>query len=715
MRQDNDNTELDNLLNRSYSDIDIPDGLKPDNINIVSYEGEQYDDGDVPEFGKDYSANSDKPSKTHFRRIAEYVGGLTAVAAAVACVIFAGKGFTNNDRPYIQNEDNETAIEAPYEEGNDMAIESVCEEDNDITSNESKSNTASSYEEIYNLMKNAVELRNKDKEFSEEMAVAEDMVDGAVDTADDTSSGEVPAGEAVNGNSSSKQDYSDTNIQVDGVDEADIIKTDGEYIYYVDSVDDSYSNNCVRILKADSGKLEKVNNLEITCDNDELYISEMYLYNNKLVVIGTDNEYQTGSVDTIVWIYDVSNPYKAKEINKIKINGYYSDSRCRDGYLYMFTNYYPLYGVIDKEKTSSYIPCVDDEMLECSDIYISDKSSASSYIVITAINIPEGKKSDRCKITEKSAVLSGGGQLYVSTNSIYVLTTQYKTADDSFDEYTAITKFDYDKGKVDMKCTGRVKGFTDSQFSADEYKGYLRIVTTLRGDRRKDSNALYVLDGNLDVVGSIGNIAKGERVYSARFYGDYGYFVTYYQTDPLFTVDLSNPNEPEIVSEIKLPGFSDYLQGFGEDRLFGIGYDTIEVDTGAYVADVLKISMFNISDKENVTEENTLLLKDYNTSSACYGHKNLLINYEKNIIGFEARSWDEDGETVKYLVYEYVDNRFKQVGAIDYGKIMGVDEFNIYDLRGIYIGDYLYVISKCNGVASFELDGLKPVDKLGFH
>ena len=121
------------------------------------------------------------------------------------------------------------------------------------------------------------------------------------------------------------------------------------------------------------------------------------------------------------------------------------------------------------------------------------------------------------------------------------------------------------QGKLNGVAKTRVNGYLNDSFSIDEYNGYLRLVTTV--DR---TNAVYVLDEKLEETGKIENLAKDERIYSARFMGDIGYFVTYRETDPLFSVDLSDPANPKIIGELKIPGFSEYLHPYGDLSLIHI-------------------------------------------------------------------------------------------------------------------------------------------------
>ena len=236
----------------------------------------------------------------------------------------------------------------------------------------------------------------------------------------------------------------------------------------------------------------------------------------------------------------------------------------------------------------------------------------------------------------------------------------------------------------------------------DENGDYFRIVTTINRystvttqrdktepatdiaifpSQNETGNNLYVLDSQLKIVGKIEDMAKGERVYSVRFDGNIGYFVTFRQVDPLFAADLSNPKAPKILSELKIPGFSEYLHPYAKDRLFGLGKDADEKSGGVLG---MKLSMFDVADKTKVSEKHKIVLDSrFMWSEASYNHKAILVAPEKNLIAFPAGD--------KYLVFSYSESE----GFVKKAEIgLGSSEVYYYQgLRGLYIGEYLYVYS----------------------
>ena len=228
----------------------------------------------------------------------------------------------------------------------------------------------------------------------------------------------------------------------------------------------------------------------------------------------------------------------------------------------------------------------------------------------------------------------------------------------------------------------------------DEYDGYLRVVVT-----DGDTNSVYVLDQELKETGSIKGLAEDERVYSARFMGKTGYFVTFKETDPLFSVDLSDPKNPKIIGALKIPGFSDYLHPYGKNKLLGIG---MNVDEKTMSTDGVKLTMFDISDPENVKEEQTYVIENVYYTDVSYDYKAALVDAEKNLIGFAADS--EGGR--EYYTFSYDE---KQGFTCTMHEEINGNNMRI--TRGIYIEDMLYVIQG-NIIEAYSLKDFKKVDDI---
>ena len=487
-------------------------------------------------------------------------------------------------------------------------------------------------------------------------------------------------------------DYSNTNVRQEGVDEADVAKTDGRYLYVLEDDGDYVS------IVDTKTNMKKIS--EIKAPKDET-IEEFYLIekNKKVVMIcsnSSDDDYEDvedvtrssliskQTEGTQVVTYDVQDKKHPKKVGKVSQSGEYESSRISDGYLYLFSNYWVPENW-KKKHPETYIPYVDDSLMKVKDICLPEGTKGCMYEIVSSINL---KQPD--KIADSKAIFSEGGDAYVSNKNIYYYEEEW--TDNGKQEKTLLRKLSYKKGKLAVVAQKTFKGYLNDSFSIDEYDGYLRMVVT-----RGKTNAVYVLDQKLKLTGKITNLAKDERVYSARFLGDTGYFVTYKEMDPLFSVDLSNPKNPKILGRLKIPGFSNYLHFYGEDKLLGIGMD---VDKKGDVTDGVKLSMFDISDKKNVKEEHKYTLKDVYSTDVEWDYKAALIDMEKNIIGFPA-----GGENRQmYYLFSYTEEKGFQCNMKE--KIYGSDALST---RGIYIKDRLYVING-NVLKAYSLKTYKKVD-----
>lgn len=487
-------------------------------------------------------------------------------------------------------------------------------------------------------------------------------------------------------------DYSNTNVRQEGVDEADVAKTDGRYLYVLEDDGDYVS------IVDTKTNMKKIS--EIKAPKDET-IEEFYLIekNKKVVMIcsnSSDDAYEDvedvtrssliskQTEGTQVVTYDVQDKKHPKKVGKVSQSGEYESSRISDGYLYLFSNYWVPENW-KKKYPSTYIPYVDGDLMKAKDIYLPEGTKGCMYEIVSSINL---KQPD--KIADSKAIFSEGGDAYVSNKNIYYYEEEW--TGNGKQEKTLLRKLSYKKGKLAVVAQKTFRGYLNDSFSIDEYDGYLRMVVT-----RGKTNAVYVLDQKLKLTGKITNLAKDERVYSARFLGDTGYFVTYKETDPLFSVDLSNPKNPKILGRLKIPGFSNYLHFYGEDKLLGIGMD---VDKKGDVTDGVKLSMFDISDKKNVKEEHKYTLKDVYSTDVEWDYKAALIDVEKNIIGFPA-----GGENRQmYYLFSYTEEKGFQCNMKE--KIYGSDALST---RGIYIKDCLYVIQG-NVLKAYSLKTYKKVD-----
>ena len=538
--------------------------------------------------------------------------------------------------------------------------------------------SAESYEQIYDYIK---EYQDR-MEIQERSSTTYDIGSMEMESSEDSA--------ATSGRYSG--DYSQTNVRQEGVDEGDIVKTDGRYLYVVED-----NGQTVDIVKADGGNLEKSGSIELGKDYDirEIYLNtekqKLVIVCERVVLYNDSFEAQTDSVeDDYVWdeqktvaiTYDIQDVSHPSEEGRVSQSGSYSSSRMAGGYLYLFSEYY-VGGEIDKVEPRTYIPLINEKTIEESSICLPQIAQGCMYEVITSINIENPDQ-----VEDNKAIFSKGGQVYVSNHNIYFYETEWSDFDSSV---TTIRKISYQNGQLEAKKQGSFKGYLNDSFSIDEYDGYLRVVTTFG-----DTNAVYVLDENLKVTGSIEDLAEDERIYSARFFGDTGYFVTFRETDPLFSVDLSDPENPKILGELKIPGFSEYLHFYGGDRLLGIGMSAYE-ETGS--AENVKLSMFDISDNTDVKEVAMYELEDVFGTDVSYDYKSVLADPEKNLIGFAGYTWS--GENYYLFTYDEKDGFIcKLEEEINGNTSRGT--------RGIYIQDTLYVIQG-NVIEAYRLSDSEKV------
>lgn len=498
--------------------------------------------------------------------------------------------------------------------------------------------------------------------------------------------------DSVNKTAQTGQNYSSTNLQVEGVDEGDIVKTDGQYIYttYTDSF-----GSMVKIYRADGKDTKEIHHFII----ENISVSDMYLYDsNTLVLVGTNWEIEVDSKSgeenkSTILVYNVedkTNPTLRTEKNQ---SGYYKNSRMNGKYLYTISIMY-VYSADKDDKEDSYIPCVDESLIPEENLFCPNGILSNSYLVLTSLDVTDGKT-----FHDSLSVLGAEGTCYASENYIYI-------ASPSYQDYakTVLSKFEYKDGDLNAVCDRAFNGTILNQFSLDEHDGYLRFVATTYKNNGSTSNGLYILDEDLKLAGYVSNLAKTERIYSARFLGDTAYFVTYRETDPVFMVDLSNPEKPVVKDKLKLPGFSEYLHPFSEDLLLGIG-SNIDDDGNNEV----KLSMFDISSNSSIKEKHTKLLETGTESMAGRNHKAILVDAQKNLIAFCTESYETD--KTEYQIYSYNEKKgFEKMAALSPKRT----SMNMETTRGLYIGNHLYLVDEegmC-GICVYDLETMSKIKQI---
>ncbi len=605
-------------------------------------------------------------------------------------------------------------------------------------------NHADSYDEIYKQLKKNYKkeqtrssLRNifggifGGSKIYEDMKVAEN---GVMNEADQSSEA-YTTGAAENG---AESDYSKTITQSENVDEADMIKTDGKNVYY--TIDQN-----LYWFSVNNGIFEKTSHYNIASDaglysdynpNDtysyQIYmdsVSGMYLSDGKLSVVFSDY----ASSKTYVNVYDTSDSGLSLS-QTYSQDGQFVDSRMIENNIYIITNDTSenISNIDGKKDIEAYIPGYTcngkSKILKPDDIYVPGEWNNTyymTYAVVGSIDV-----SEQVKNADVKAFANCGSNVYCTSENLYI------TADrsDNSQQYTAITRMSLEDGTVTPSASAEVEGYVLNQFSMDEYNGYFRIATTSEsytsnGEYWTDvvisqkSNNLFVLDENLQITGSLTGYGRDESIKSVNFQGDTAYVVTYRQTDPLFAIDLTDPVSPAITDEFKINGFSTFLHRWGDDLLLGFGIDADDqgIETG------VKVTMFGTGD--TLTENDTYAISDPSLNSYIYSlaaqdRKALLIDSDKNIIGFPVseysynynENYDYSYNYSEYYVFlKYENGKFSELGRITDSENNTENMRQFSFTRALFIGDYLYAFSSEKAIScktdNFDLQTTLTLEK----
>lgn len=563
-------------------------------------------------------------------------------------------------------------------------------------------------------------------------------------------------------NTSSK-DYSTTNIQVENVDEADITKTDGDYIY-------SISENQVIITDVRNPQ-KPVISARINGRNSS-YPEDLILYDNKLVVISQNNEtrYYNKNTNTLVSVYDITARENPQLVKSYELYEPYYTSRCINNKLYVISSGY-LRKENDKIERKYTEDNIEKEIPLNSIKYLKDIKTTTQTIFST-VDLENVEKEVGIK-----SYLIDISNAYVSESSFYLLDQEYERnyknnpqVKDLFGpggiigffhnlykyEYnydysntgykTKIYKFDIkEDGNIEYLANTKTDGKTINQYSLDEKDGHLRVALS-------DSNGsrVAIFDENLNKIGETQNLAKGENMYSSRFIGDRAYLVTYRTVDPLWVIDLSNESNPKVLGELSIPGYSTYLHPYDETHLIGIGMETKETVNRNYYGKVtsttarivgMKMALFDVSNVSNPTQISSTVIGDSRTTSAILTNpKALLFSKEKELIAIPVNHYSSDFELTNtsdtysslissykskstnyigegYLVYKLnLEEGFKQKGIIAHDKTNSTQNYYSYYyttkmLRGMYIDNNLYTVSE-TALKVNDLETLKLISEL---
>ena len=599
--------------------------------------------------------------------------------------------------------------------------------------------------------------------------------------------------------------YSQTNIQVAGVDEPDVVKNDGKYIYQI------VQNNRVVIVDAfPATEMKIVSELEFDNNVVGLFVNE-----NKLIVLEVVYGYYYGygapevadavltarvasssiianpepaaQPEVRIHVYDLSDITSPDLEDTFVSKGNYYTARMIDGVVYVVSNYYanyenPVLPVFTSDSETReiavsdiYYPVIGDssflftsvlavdvDELEFSGNVFLTGNNGISYVSQDAIYLTNQKYFNYQNFQEDmirevflpmlpaeiradaEEILDRDGEYYTKTQDLEQVYAKYFNEIDSNEKIayqnelqesmqefvsswskkyqrTAIHKIELNGLDISYAGSGEVPGYLLNQFSLDENDGYLRVATTTGqmwwgAGSTTTGNNLYILDEDLEIVGSVEDLAPGERIYSVRFVGDKAYMVTFRQVDPLYVIDLSDEENPKVLGYLKVTGFSNYLQPYDENHLIGIGHEaTLEGRSQG-----LKISLFDVSDFENPVEVDKYVVEGgWSSSEAEYEHKAVLFDREKNllVIPVSVNSYDynnywqgvyvfnvnTDGVGLRGKVNHWQEKTEIARGDSAYGQP--------YVRRSLYLDNVLYTISE-QKIKANDLNSLDYINSL---
>ncbi len=499
--------------------------------------------------------------------------------------------------------------------------------------------------------------------------------------------------------------HGETNTQVKDIDEADILKNDGNYLYIVRS-----RRNFVDIVDIrDPKSLCSAAHIESKSEEENRTVSEIYVHGDTLVILysvyAADTNGKTSLYDTC-YAYDLSAGKSRAEVYDITdrtapklrfdyaVDGSILSSRMDGNTLILLTEYnVPIY----KDETdlrNACVPCVyengEKTRFPADSVRIVEGTEDTAYLTVSLIDTEAESANAQTK-----AVLGGGSNVYCSKDTLLIAQTDNSEAIStsgtgknetvSFDSSKVATRlfaFDLENGAA-YKGSARVRGTVLNQFSMDSFNGFYRIATT---ESPANGSLVTVLNENLEVVGELGGIAKGESIYAVRFMGDTAYLVTFYQTDPLFIVDLSDPAAPKITGELKIPGFSNYLHPYSDTLLIGIGEDGSSMGANGQ----LKVSLFDVSDKQNPKEISKAVYSggEYSASTARDTHKAYLSLPESGELAIPVAEYTRNGTVTAYASILTVENGKLRVT----GTYTPLDKSDII-LRVSYAGETVFTLS----------------------
>jgi uncharacterized secreted protein with C-terminal beta-propeller domain len=559
----------------------------------------------------------------------------------------------------------------------------------------------------------------------------------------------------------SSANYSSTNVQVAGVDEADIIKTDGNFIYLV-------SDKSIKIVAVSNGKFSPQSTIRLASTPAEIFVQD-----SKLVIYATSTrnfaeqgspttgrttdfapDYYYGGQQVVdIYVYNIADRKLPKFERKVSMEGSYLTSRLIGGTAYLVANFYSNLADadIDKDNATNFLPQLSDTTTDgavefrpivgCEDLrYVGNYTN--QFVAMLAIPLSGDA-------IGKEVMLSAAQNVYASTQSLYSVNTDYavnrnftcdpvdrlfvpdmcQPTSSNAEAKTNIYKFNLDGTNIKYQTSAVVQGQVLNQFSMDEFEGHFRIATTsgeVWNERQPSQSSLYILNDKLEQTGVVNGLGKGEKIYSVRFMGKRAYIVTFKKVDPFYVLDVSNPADPKVLGELKIPGYSDYLHPFDENHIIGVGKNATDSAQGSFAwYQGLKMALFDVTDPTSPKQIQQIEIGDrVSESEVLSNHKAFLFDKTKELLVLPASIATISNKTVErdfpqygtvnfrgFLVYKLTLNGFVERGRIASGNATNNYWWGTNGSRSLYIGDYLITFAD-GSLQSHNLQSMAKVDNL---
>ena len=551
-------------------------------------------------------------------------------------------------------------------------------------------------------------------------------------------------------------DYSTTNVQEIGVDEPDIVKTDGNRILVL-------AHGILHYIDVSSGSPELVGTLDLwSWESQQGKEESLGSFHSFQMFLGAGTALlmaggygPEGDLTQVVQV-DLADPGNLTVTGTLTVEGRYVSARLVGERASLVLSsrpherlefVYPASRSAEARAEMANRMTIAESTLEdwapgyvlegaggvsrglfidCASSYAPEEFSGFDFLSVLSFDLSDGIATEAV-----SAVMSGGDTVYASSTNLYVATRRW--ADwAALDEETAmreaetisthIHQFDIGgSGGAEYLASGSVDGFLLNQFAMSEYDGHLRVASTddpswswWGGDNRSSVSRVDVLardDRQLRIVGSVGGLGQGERIFAVRFIGEIGYIVTFRQTDPLYTVDLSDPENPRVVGELKILGYSAYLHPIGDGLLLGVGQDA---DERGWTLGT-QVSVFDVSGLANPIRIHQFTVED-SYSDVEWDHRAFLYWAPENMAVMPVSWWnyDDQSEYRDYFAGAFVlsvgSGGIRQLTALEHEpKVPGVpeDELPFWGpwpiLRSLVVGDTLFTLSE-GGLLGSDLD-----------